>query len=82
MPVFLDHEIAMPRDTLGAAVLDLGQAIGLSVRRMRAAAAWHQLSLTEAAVMAHLARAESMKLQSMGTTIASHTFSGTTYGLR
>ena len=68
----------MPRDALDAAVIHLGQAIGLSVRRVREAAAWHQLSLTEAAIMAHLARAESMKLQPMGTTIASHTFSGTT----
>jgi DNA-binding MarR family transcriptional regulator len=51
------------------------------LRRVRAAAASHELSLTEAAVMkrlatdgpattANLARAESMKPQSMGTTIA------------
>jgi DNA-binding MarR family transcriptional regulator len=51
------------------------------VRRVRAAAASHELSLTEAAVMARLdkhgpattadlARAEGMKPQSMGTTIA------------
>ena len=71
----------MPRKTLEAAVADLTQAIGLLVRRVRAAAASHELSLTEAAVMkrlatdgpattADLARAESMKPQSMGTTIA------------
>ena len=63
------------------AVIDLIQTIGLLVRRVRAAAASHELSLTEAAVMARLAkhgpattadlaRAESMKPQSMGTTIA------------
>lgn len=63
------------------AVADLTQAIGLLVRRIRAASASHDLSLTEAAVMsrlardgpattAELARAESMKPQSMGTTIA------------
>jgi len=57
------------------------QAMGLLVRRVRAAGASHELSLTESAVMARLARegpattadlarAESMKPQSMGTTIA------------
>jgi DNA-binding MarR family transcriptional regulator len=71
----------MPRKHLEIAVIDLTQAIGLLVRRVRAAAASHELSLTEAAVMARLAkdgpattadlaRAESMKPQSMGTTIA------------
>ena len=71
----------MPRKTFEAAVTDLTQAIGLLLRRVRAAAASHELSLTEAAVMkrlatdgpattADLARAESMKPQSMGTTIA------------
>lgn len=60
---------------------DLIQAIGLLVRRVRAAAASHELSLTESAVMArlaregpsttaNLARAEGMKPQSMGTTVA------------
>ncbi len=58
------------------------QAVGLLVRRVRAAAASHELSMTESAVLkrlandgpattADLARAESMKPQSMGTTIAS-----------
>jgi DNA-binding MarR family transcriptional regulator len=71
----------MPRKTMEIAVADFIQAIGLLVRRARAAAASHELSLTEAAVMsrlakdgpattADLARAESMKPQSMGTTIA------------
>jgi DNA-binding MarR family transcriptional regulator len=71
----------MPRKTFEIAVIDFTQAIGLLVRRVRAAAASHELSLTEAAVMARLdrdgpattadlARAEGMKPQSMGTTIA------------
>jgi DNA-binding MarR family transcriptional regulator len=64
-----------------AAVTDLTQAIGLLVRRVRAAAASEELSLTESAVLARLskdgpattaelARAESMKPQSMGATVA------------
>jgi DNA-binding MarR family transcriptional regulator len=55
--------------------------MGLLVRRVRAAAASHELSLTESAVLARLdkhgpattaelARAESVKPQSMGTTVA------------
>ncbi len=71
----------MPGNTLEMAATDFGHAIGLLVRRMRTAAASHELSLTEAAVIARLAkdgpattadlaRAESMKPQSMGTTIA------------
>jgi DNA-binding MarR family transcriptional regulator len=71
----------MPRKNLETAVSDFTQAMGLLVRRVRAAAASHELSLTESAVMARLAkegpattaelaRAESMKPQSMGTTIA------------
>jgi len=71
----------MPRKTLDIAVIDLMQSIGLLVRRVRAAARSHELSLTEASVMgrlakhgpattADLARAEGMKPQSMGTTIA------------
>jgi len=62
-------------------VLDLTQAVGLLVRRVRAAAASRELSLTASAVLkrlategpattAELARRESMKPQSMGTTIA------------
>ena len=71
----------MARKSFEIAVIDFTQAIGLLVRRVRAAAASHDLSLTESAVMARLAkegpattadlaRAESMKPQSMGTTIA------------
>jgi DNA-binding MarR family transcriptional regulator len=71
----------MPRKTPDAAITDFSQAIGLLVRRGRAAAASHELSLTESAVMARLAkdgpattaelaRAESMKPQSMGATVA------------
>src|SRR5579883_219237 len=72
----------MTRKTLETSVIELTQAIGMLVRRIRSAAASHELSLTEAAVMARLdrdgpattaelARAERMKPQSMGTTIAS-----------
>jgi DNA-binding MarR family transcriptional regulator len=71
----------MARQTLESAVADLTQALGLLVRRVRAAAASHELSLTESSVLgrldrdgpattADLARAEGMKPQSMGTTIA------------
>jgi DNA-binding MarR family transcriptional regulator len=71
----------MAKRNMETEVGDLTQAIGLLVRRVRAAAASHELSLTESAVMARLAkdgpattaelaRAESMKPQSMGTTIA------------
>ena len=71
----------MPRKAFDTAVIDLSQAFGLLVRRVRAAAASQELSLTEAAVLARLAkdgpattadlaRAESMKPQSIGTTVA------------
>ena len=71
----------MPRKTLEADVSDFIQAIGTLVRRVRAAGASHELSLTESAVLsrlskegpatiADLARAESMKPQSMGATVA------------
>jgi DNA-binding MarR family transcriptional regulator len=71
----------MSRKTLDADVADFVHAVGLLVRRVRAAAAAHELSWTEAAVMgrldrdgpattADLARAESVKPQSMGATIA------------
>ena len=71
----------MPRMNFEIAVIDFIQAVGLLLRRVRAAAASHGLSLTEALVMARLAkegpattadlaRAESMKPQSMGATIA------------
>lgn len=71
----------MPKQPLDAAILDLRQAVGLLVRRVRTAAASEELSLTESVVMARLARegpattaelarAEGMKPQSMGATIA------------
>ena len=71
----------MPRTSSEIDVSDLIQSVGLLVRRVRAAAASHELSLTESAVLARvakhgpvtiadLARAESMKPQSMGSTVA------------
>ncbi len=71
----------MPRKTLDSDITELAQAIGLLVRRLRGAAAQHELSLTESSVLARLdkggpattadlARAEGMKPQSMGATIA------------
>jgi DNA-binding MarR family transcriptional regulator len=73
--------MTVPRKTPEIAVSDFAHAIGLLLRRVRAASASHEISLTEAAVMARLAkdgpattaelaRAEGMKPQSMGTTIA------------
>jgi DNA-binding MarR family transcriptional regulator len=75
------HEMEMARKSLELDLIDFTQAIGLLVRRVRAAAASQELSLTESAVMARLAkdgpattaelaRAEGMKPQSMGTTVA------------
>jgi DNA-binding MarR family transcriptional regulator len=74
-------ELSMSRKTLEIDVVDFTQSIGLLVRRVRAAAASHELSLTESAVMsrleregpattADLARAEGVKPQSMGATVA------------
>jgi DNA-binding MarR family transcriptional regulator len=71
----------MARKNMETAVGDFMQALGLLVRRVRAAAGAHELSLTESAVLkrlaadgpattAELARAESMKPQSMGATVA------------
>jgi DNA-binding MarR family transcriptional regulator len=71
----------VPRKIPETAVVEFTQAIGLLVRRVRAAAGSNELSMTESAVMARLAkqgpatiaelaRAESMKPQSMGTTVA------------
>jgi DNA-binding MarR family transcriptional regulator len=70
-----------PAKQLDNAVIDLTQAIGLLLRRVRAATASEALSWTESLVMARLAkdgpattadlaRAEGMKPQSMGTTVA------------
>ena len=61
--------------------IEFAQAIGLLVRRIRAAASGHELSLSESAVLARLAkdgaataaelaRAESVRPQSMGATVA------------
>lgn len=71
----------MSRKPLDADVAEFVHAIGLLVRRVRAVAAAHELSWSEAAVLgrldreglattADLARAESVKPQSMGATIA------------
>ena len=64
-----------------ASVAEFVQAVGLLVRRVRAAAATHELSWSEAAVLgrlrrdgpattADLARAETVRPQSMGATVA------------
>lgn len=74
-------EAMREQEQLNTAVNDLALAIGLLVRRMRAASASHDLSWTERAVLARLsregpatvselARAECVKPQSMGATIA------------
>jgi DNA-binding MarR family transcriptional regulator len=71
----------MPRKTFDIAVTDFGQSIGLLVRRSRAAAASHELSWTETAVLkrlanegpattADLARTQGMRPQSMRTILA------------
>lgn len=71
----------MQRRAFDDAVSDFIHAMGLLVRRVRAAAASQELSLTESAVLsrlakdgpattAELARAEGMKPQSMGATLA------------
>jgi DNA-binding MarR family transcriptional regulator len=76
-----DTIVRMSRRTLDADIADLVHAIGLLVRRVRAAAAAHELSWSEAVVMgrlaqdgpattADLARAEAVRPQSMGATIA------------
>lgn len=71
----------MKRKTHDITVIEFGQAVGRLARRVKAAAASHELSLTESAVLvrldkygpqttADLARAEAVKPQSMGATIA------------
>jgi DNA-binding MarR family transcriptional regulator len=71
----------MPRKPLEIAASEFGHTVGLLVRRARAAAAQHELSWTEAAVLgrlaregpattAELARAEGVRPQSMGATVA------------
>jgi DNA-binding MarR family transcriptional regulator len=69
------------RKPFETAVNDFTHSVGLLIRRIRAAAASHELSWTESAVLsrlakggpatiADLARAESVKPQSMGATVA------------
>src|SRR5579864_416372 len=71
----------MPRKPLESAIADFAHAVGLLVRRLRAAGSSQELSWPESLVIARLARdgpattadlarAEYMKPQSMGTTIA------------
>jgi DNA-binding MarR family transcriptional regulator len=71
----------MSRKPLDAGVADFVDAVGLLIRRVRAAAATHELSWSEAAVLgrlrrdgpattADLARAETVRPQSMGATVA------------
>lgn len=71
----------MPRKSFDLLVGEFGHAIGQLSRRMRAEAASHDLSLTEASVLARLsrdgpattaelARAERVRPQSMGATVA------------
>lgn len=71
----------MKRKTHDITTIEFGQAIGRLARRIKAAAASHELSLTESAVLvrlakygahtiADLARAEAVKPQSMGATVA------------
>ncbi len=71
----------MPRKPLDTATTEFGHAIGRLVRRVRAAAASAELSLTESDVLrrlgrdgpattADLARMEGVRPQSMGATVA------------
>ena len=72
----------MPRKNLETAVIDFGQAVGLLVRRVRARPprrmsfpglsppSWRASPHDGPATTADLARAEGMKPQSMGTTVA------------
>jgi len=60
----------MARKTLEADVLDFGHAISLLVRRVRAAADSHDLSLTEAAVLGRLAKNGPATTADLGTAIA------------
>jgi DNA-binding MarR family transcriptional regulator len=72
---------SVARKTPDIDIADFTRAVGLLVRRLRAAAAAQELSLTESAVMARLstdgpattaelARAEGIRPQSMGATVA------------
>jgi DNA-binding MarR family transcriptional regulator len=78
----LDTGLADFVNTVGdASVADFVDAVGLLIRRVRAAASTHELSWSEAAVLgrlrrdgpattADLARAETVRPQSMGATVA------------
>jgi DNA-binding MarR family transcriptional regulator len=78
----LDTGLADVVNTVGdTGVADFVDAVGLLIRRVRAAAATHDLSWSEAAVLgrlrrdgpattADLARAEAVRPQSMGATVA------------
>lgn len=70
----------MPRKSIDASVTDLAHAVGLLVRRVRAAATAEGLSMTESSVVsqlaregpattAELARLEGVRPQSMRTTV-------------
>ena len=72
----------MPQKTFDINVTDFTQSIGMLLRRVRAAAASHELSWTESGVLkrlaiagpattADLARAQGMRPQSMRTILAS-----------
>jgi hypothetical protein len=56
LSVYLLLFIAMQGKSPDVAVIEFAQAIGLLVRRIRAAASGHELSLTEYAVLARLAK--------------------------
>ncbi len=71
----------MARKSFDTSVNEFAHSIGMMIRRVRAAAASNEVSWTEMAVLsrlekegpattAELARAESVKPQSMGTTVA------------
>lgn len=75
------YAVLMPKTMTSNEIAEFTQTIGLLVRRVRAAAAQHELSLTEASVLgrlhregtattAALARAEGIRPQSMRTTLA------------
>jgi DNA-binding MarR family transcriptional regulator len=75
------NSVVMSREPLEIPVLEFIQTLGLLVRRVRAAAVSQDLSLTELVVLARLeregpattadlARAEGMRPQSMGATVA------------
>jgi DNA-binding MarR family transcriptional regulator len=77
----LSYTLFMAKKSHDAVTVDFIHAVGSLVRRVRSAAASHELSLTESSVMrrlqidgpattADLARAESVRPQSMGATIA------------